>query len=244
MSPETQPDATPKQHSPKPIALVVLLENVGHVAGVQLPRVVRSAIDYLTEEYAKILLRYYGAYRVYDHVTILEDELATGAQLSSAILHLSKRYSVDLLLLVHGQEGKLVGHLGEEMIGSEMFDKLLLRRLDEPGSVDLRMVFGLNCYGTSLVASWQALGATVVNGTPGVNWLPEPSLSVFLRNWLRGQPYSVALERSNSHARRWGRRLLRNSGDGSEHPMVASSRQIIYGEHDITIHSRPNRTST
>ncbi len=67
------------------------------------------------------------------------------------------------------------------------------------------MVFGLNCYGASLSDVWLALGAVVVNGTPGVNWLPEPSLSTFLRNWLGGKRYSAAVQRSNRRAPAAGR---------------------------------------
>ena len=222
----------------KPIALIVLLENVGHVAGLRLPQWAMSAIDFVTEEYAKLLLRLYGAYRVYDNVTILEDDLATGANLSDAILRLSRTHRVDLLLLVHGKEGKLVGFRGQEFIGSETFGLLLDERRGNPASVDLRMVFGLNCYGASLTDVWIQLGAAVVNGAPGVNWLPEPTLSVFLRNWLSGQPYTIAVARSNSHARRWGGRVWRGATPGKEHPKIESSRQIVYGARDITIHSR------
>ena len=222
----------------KPIALIVLLENVGHVAGVSLPRWAMSVIDFLTEEYAKFLLQRYGAYRAYDSVTILEDSQATGANLSGAILRLSRTHRIDLLLLVHGKQGKLVGYRGQEMIGSETFESLLDRRQQDPAAVDLRMVFGLNCYGASLTDVWIRLGATVVNGAPGVNWLPEPTLSVFLRNWLGGQPFTVAVMRSNGHARRWGGRVWRGSTPGQEHPKIKSSRQMVYGAKDITIHSR------
>lgn len=224
--------------SGKPIALIVLLENVGHVAGVSLPQFVMCSIDFLTEEYAKFLLWHYGAFRLYDKVTILEDELATGGNLADTVLALSPTHSVDLLLLVHGKEGKLVGHRGQELIGRETFDFLHRQRSRDPESVDLRMVFGLNCYGSSLVQSWIKLGATVVNGTPGVNWLPEPSLSIFLRNWLRGQPYTVAVQRSNMHARRWGSRVWRNGRRTSEHPKIASSRQVIYGNRDVSLDTR------
>ncbi len=227
---------TPQRQSHKPIALVVLLENVGHIAGLHLPQSVMSIIDFTTEEYAKALLRLYGAYQQYKQVVILEDELATGQQLSDAILRLSPTYTVDLLLLVHGHDGQLVGYRGQEMIGKEVFDRLFVERLHNPQAVDIRMVFGLNCYGMSLVNSWRRLGCTVANGTPGVNWLPEPSLSVFLRNWLAGAPYAVAVVRSNRYARIWGRRLLRNTRAQHEHPMIASSRQIIYGDKDLSIH--------
>ena len=221
----------------KPIALIVLLENVGHVVGLRLPQFAMSAIDYMTEEYAKLLLRYYGAYRLYDQVTILEDELATGPDLVDAILSLSRTHRVDLLLLVHGQQGCLVGYQGKEIIGKETFDELLAARNTDTSAVDLRAIFGLNCYGVSLAETWMRLGASVANGTAGVNWLPEPSLSVFLRNWLRGRSYLVALERSHSYARRWGRRVWRSPAGGPEHPMIASSRQIIYGQKDLTIFS-------
>ncbi len=221
----------------KPVALVVLLENVGHIAGLDLPAAVMSAIDYVTEEYAKLLLRVYGAYRLYDAVVILEDEQATGPRLAQTLLQLGPTHTTDLLLLVHGHEGKLVGYRGQEMIGPETFSHLLEVYRRDPHALDLRMVFGLNCYGASLGAVWLALGATVANGTPGVNWLPEPSLSIFLRNWLGGRRYSTAVQRSNRHARRWARRLWRPQPGTAEHPKVSSSRQIVYGVQDIDIHS-------
>ena len=52
--------------SQKPLALVVFLENVGHIAGLKLPQWLMDGIDFVTEEYAKILLHLYGAYRRYD----------------------------------------------------------------------------------------------------------------------------------------------------------------------------------
>jgi hypothetical protein len=227
-----------RQGRNKPLALVVLLENVGHITGVRLPAAVMAVIDYLTEEYAKLLLRLYGAYRMYDTVVILEDEQATGPRLAETLLRLGPTHKTDLLLLVHGHEGKLVGYRGQEFIGPETFSRLLNIYRQDPRSLDLRMVFGLNCYGASLSAIWLELGAVVANGTPGVNWLPEPSLSVFLRNWLGGRPYSAAVQHSNRRARRWARRVWRPHAGQVEHPKIAASRQIVYGIKDIDIHSR------
>lgn len=232
-------DLSAQTRPPKPRALLVLLENVGHIVGLRLPHSITATVDYITEEYAKLLLRFYGAYRLYDNVTILEDELATGPNLAEAILRLSRTHRIDLLLLVHGKEGMLVGYRGRTMIGPETFDLLLRARQDNPQAVDLRMVFGLNCHGATLVDRWMQLGAAIANGTPGVNWLPEPSLSVFLHNWLKGRPYSVSVERSNARARRWGGYIWRARAQGKEHPMVESSRQIVYGSRDIDFHSRP-----
>jgi hypothetical protein len=106
-----------------------------------------------------------------------------------------------------------------------------------PVQFDLRMVYGLNCYGLSLAWKWLELGVQAANGAVGVNWFPEPSLSVFLRNWLAGESYSVAVGRSNAAANRWWRRILRTS-PSAEHPWITSSRQIVVGRRDVTIDAR------
>ena len=218
----------------KPLALVVFLENVGHLAGLKLPQWAMSTIDFVTEEYAKLLLHWHGAYRRYDRISVLEDQRATGAQLASALLQTSRTHTVDLLLLVHGHDGQLVGYLGRERVGAETFDALQAARRQDPASLDLRMVYGLNCYGLSLAPRWLALGAKVVNGSPGINWFPEPSLSIFLRKWLGGSTYSEAVIASNTTATRWWSKLLKSKPD-QEHPWVCSSRQVVIGHQDLTI---------
>ncbi|MCC6454886.1 MAG: hypothetical protein IT328_08095 [Caldilineaceae bacterium] len=243
MSQFNQPLDTPSESellSPqqKPLALVVFLENVGHIQGIPLPQPVTQAIDFVTEEYAKMLLRLYGAYRRYDQVIILEDEQATGPELVAALTEASREHTVDLLLLVHGRPGALVGCRAQVDVGPETFQPLLAAYRKDPSLVDLRMVFGLNCYGASLAPVWLELGASAVNGAVGVNWLPEPSLSIFLRNWLGGRSFSEAFDRSHRAALRWGQRLWPAAPDGSDHPKIAGSRQAIFGLRDVTIDSQ------
>jgi hypothetical protein len=221
----------------KPLALLVFLENVGHIHGVPLPRVATQAIDFVTEEYAKFLLWLYGAYRRYEQVIILEDERATGPDLVAALTQASRNHIVDLLLLVHGRPGALVGCRAQVNVGAETFQPLVEAYKQDPTLVDLRMVFGLNCYGATLAPTWLALGASVVNGAVGVNWLPEPSLSVFLRNWLGGYTFSEALQRSHQTALRWAAWLWPAAADGSDHPRIAGSRQAIFGVRDVRIDS-------
>jgi hypothetical protein len=222
----------------KALALVVFLENVGHIHGLPLPRAITETIDFVTEDYAKLLLWFYGAYRRYDEVIILEDEHATGPELVSALTRASRGHTVDLLLLVHGRPGALLGCRAQVDVGPETFRPLLAAYRKDPTLVDLRMVFGLNCYGTSLALVWLGLGATIVNGAAGVNWLPEPSLSIFLRYWLGGHSFSKALQRSHQSALRWAAWLWPAAADGSDHPKIAGSRQAIFGVRDITIHSQ------
>ena len=97
------------------------------------------------------------------------------------------------------------------------------------------MVYGLNCYGASLADSWLALGAQAVNGSAGVNWFPEPSLSVFLRRWLTGASYATAVVASNSTATHWWRRILKSPAPGLDHPWVLSSQQAVFGVADVTL---------
>ncbi len=219
----------------KPVALVVFLENVGHIAGLTLPGWAMQTIDYVTEEYAKVLLRLLGAYRRYDKVVILEDAQANGEALSEALLATSRTHQVDVLLLAHGHIGQIVGFQGKTRVGSETFAPLCDAYCQDTMLLDLRMVFGINCYGYSLADTWRQLGAKVVNGSVGINWFPEPTLSVFLYNWLHGRPYSEAVRRSNHLANRFWQHIWKPAADGTPHPYLTSSRQIVVGGEDLRI---------
>ena len=228
----------------RPLALIVFLENVGYINGVNLPRWAMAAIDWATEEYAKLLLRLLGAHRRYHRVIILEDDAATAANLTRALVATSATHTVDQLLLVHGRERCLVGYKGQDYVDAAAFDALLARYLEDSSLLDLRMVYGVNCYGASLASTWLALGAQAVNGAHAVNWLPEPSLCLFLRKWLKGAPFSQAVGYSARRARAIGRLLWRDQADGSEHPNIAGSRQIVYGQRDVTIASTTDKVQT
>lgn len=220
-----------------PQALVVFLENVGHIHGVQLPNWAMQLIDFVLEEYIKLALRWHGVHRHYHQVVILEDADATGQMLVDALKMMSRGHVVDVMLLVHGHADYLVGYRGQERVDKAVLDPLIDAYQRDRSLLNLRMVFGVNCYGAAFAPLWLQLGAKVTNGALGVNWLPEPSISIFLRNWLKGRTFSQAVERSNRIARRWGNRIMRSSEPGCEHPAIAGSRQTIFGEQDITIHS-------
>jgi len=221
----------------KPAALVIFLENVGHIAGLTLPDWAMQVIDYVTEEYAKGLLWLLGAYRRYDTVIILEDEDANGMALTTALLDASRTHQVDVLLLAHGHIKQLVGFRNQTRVGDETFAPLCDAYCADESLLDIRMVFGINCYGYSLTDTWRQLGAKVVNGSIGINWFPEPTLSVFLYNWLRGRPYSEAVRRSNHTANRFWKQIWKPAPDGTPHAYLTSSRQVIVGNDDVTIYS-------
>ncbi len=220
------PPSTPP---PPPLALLVFLENLGRISGVSLPPWVTRVVDFVAEEYVKLALRYHGVYRRYDRVLILEDARATGPDLRAALVGLSRTHRVDLMILAHGAPGQIIGHDGKP-IGRETFLPLLEEKRRDPARVRLRMVWQMNCYGASLAGYWRALGAVAVNGSGGVNWLPEPTLSLFLRKWLRGAPYSEAVHDSATRAERAWRRIYRSRPGKPLHPRLAESRTMILGE--------------
>lgn len=216
-------------------ALLVILENVGYISGLNLPGWAMVVIDFVTEEYAKILLRLLGAHRRYDRVVILEDADVTNEKMAAALFDLSRAHRVDQLLLVHGQKECLVGYEGKVYIDGHLFNRLLEAYSQEPSSLDLGIVYGVNCYGATLAPIWLALGADAVNGAVGVNWFPEPSLFLFLARWLNGATYSESVSTSFRWARRVGRLVWPDKADGCEDPHVAGSRQIVYGRRDVRL---------
>ncbi|MBI3959418.1 MAG: hypothetical protein HY328_11485 [Chloroflexi bacterium] len=219
----------------KGTALLVVLENVGYISGLDLPDWAMTVVDTVTEEYAKLLLRLLGAHRRYDRVVILEDAEVSNERMAAALFDLSKGHRVDLLLLVHGQKECLVAYRGESYIDGDLFNRLLAAYRQDPSVLNLGIVYGVNCYGASLAPIWLALGADAVNGAVGVNWFPEPSLSLFLARWLNGAAYSEAVETSFRWARRVGKLFWPDRADGCEDPHLAGSRQIVYGRRDVRI---------
>lgn len=206
--------------------LIVFLENGGRVAGLRLPRWASRLLDWSTEEYAKAVVRR-RARRHYSHVVVLEDEQATAAALWQALLAAGGA-TVDVLMLVHGQEGYACGY-GQHQVGPDFFEGMRRLRAAGLASFRLRAVYQMNCYGQSLTDEWLSLGAQAVNGAVGINWLPEPSLSVFLRRWLGGRPFAEAVTASYTTASRLLGLVWRPQA-GRPHPKIASSCMVVFGD--------------
>ncbi len=211
--------------------LIVFLENGGHVAGVDLPPWAARLLDWSTEEYGKLAVRL-QARRHYRQIVVLEDQAATAAALWQALVAADGAV-VDILMLVHGQPGYACG-CANHWVGADFFDGLRRLRAAGQARFRLRAVYQMNCYGESLAAEWLSLGAQAVNGAVGVNWLPEPSLSVFLRNWLGGRPFEEAVARSYRAASR-ALGLVWRPHDGQIHPKIESSRMLVFGDSDLRI---------
>lgn len=220
------------QAAPQPsTVLIVFLENGGRVGGVNLPPWASQALDRFTQAYARAAVQL-QARRRYDRIVVLEEEDATAAQLWQALLDAAGA-TVDVLMLVHGQPGYACGH-GDNRVGADFFAGLRKLRAAGLAPFRLRAVYQMNCYGETLAPEWLSIGAQAVNGSEGVNWLPEPSLSVFLRGWLGGRPFEQAVQDSYRAASRllgvvWRPQPIR-AGLRQPHDKIASSRMAVYGD--------------
>ncbi len=141
-------------------------------------------------------------------------------------------------MLVHGQAGYACGH-GDHQVGADFFAAMRHLRAAGLAPFHLRAVYQMNCYGQTLAPEWLSLGAQAVNGAVGVNWLPEPSLSVFLRNWLGGASFEQAVQRSYRAASRvlgliWQPQGGR-AGVPQPHDKIASSRMEVFGDGELRI---------
>ncbi|HSN78331.1 MAG TPA: hypothetical protein VL334_24940 [Anaerolineae bacterium] len=219
-----------------PTVLIVFLENGGRVGGVSLPQWASRALDRSSQAYARAAV-WLQARHHYGSIVVLEEELATAAQLWQSLLDAGDA-TVDVLMLVHGQVGYACGH-DDNQVGADFFAGL--RRLRAAGLAPfrLRAVYQMNCYGQTLAAEWLSIGAQAVNGSAGVNWLPEPSLSVFLRSWLGGRTFEQAVQRSYRAASRvlglaW-RPQQGRAGVRQPHDKIASSRMEVFGDGELRI---------
>lgn len=216
--------------------LIVFLENGGRVGGVNLSPRASQALDRFTQAYARFAVQL-QARRHYDRIVVLEEEQATAAQLWQALLDAGDAV-VDVLMLVHGQTGYACGH-GDDRVGADFFAGLRQLRAAGLAPFNLRAVYQMNCYGKTLAPEWLSIGAQAVNGSEGVNWLPEPSLSVFLRGWLGGRPFEQAVQDSYRAASRslglvW-RPQTSASGARQPHEKIASSRMAVFGDGAVRV---------
>lgn len=222
--------------SQSPTVLLLFLENGGRAGGVDLPAWAALALDRLSQGYARAAV-WLQARGQYDRIVVLEEEAATAARLWQALLDAGDA-TVDLLLLVHGLPGYACGH-GDDRVGEDFFAGLRSLRAAGLAPFRLRAVYQMNCYGQSLAAEWLSIGAQAVNGSAGVNWLPEPSLSVFLRAWLGGATFEQAVQRSYRAASRvlglvWRPQPTR-AGVQHPHDKIASSRMKVFGNGELQI---------
>ena len=126
----------------------------------------------------------------YARIVILQDADVTIEHIRATLTELASRYDIDVHVLAHGGPDTLT------------FRHRVLRPRDIRGLADiadlhLRSVYQQNCYGSSLIDDWLAAGATAVNGSDRINYMPLSYLA-FLKRWAAGESFAAAVSGSSA----------------------------------------------
>lgn len=179
--------------------LIVLQENTGRVplpdtVDSNLAQAVYRVIDGLAESFEDVKTTLQGAGK-YSIVELLTDAACTRTRLLDCLVtHTKKQRTIDLLVLGHGSSETLQLH-NEWLYGGENQNiRKLLSDANARGcqSINLRMVYMCNCYGSTVNDDWRAIGAKVSVGSRQNDYMPEPMITFFLHHWLAGRKVGEA----------------------------------------------------
>ena len=178
-------------------ALIVLQENSGQTPFDQdIPAAIRqqanAVVDALAETLEDTLARLQGVGR-YDVVHLLTDNSCSRAKLlDKLVLETQNQRKIDLIVLGHGDTDRLDLKVTPHLRGGNGANgniRTLLPDAQARGvsSLNLRMVYMCNCYGSTLNDDWLAIGAKASVGSRQLDMMPEPMTSFFVHNWVTGQ---------------------------------------------------------
>jgi hypothetical protein len=114
-------------------------------------------------------------------------------------------------------------------------------------SINLRIVYMMNCYGSLLNTAWLNIGARACSGATDINYLPEPFMYLFWTNWKKGQSFKDAVENAYKTSIEMIETIIRSapgvgfylsaSIDVKNLAFVKSTKPIVVGQGSLTINS-------
>ncbi len=220
-------DSIPRRRS-----LVVFLENGGAFGHLNLPPALSRALDYWSERGARSMLSMLGTDRHWQEIRILEDQRARPDELLSTLVGISQQAVADLLVLTHGLPEGAVGWQGA-CLDQGFLDELQAVRVGHGLPMHLGCVYTIACHSASQADAWLAAGAQAVNGVLGENWLPVPTLPLFLARWQRGATFGEAALTAHLRALHWARGLA--GRDETWQGRIEASRQMVAGRRDVRL---------
>jgi GH24 family phage-related lysozyme (muramidase) len=127
----------------------------------------------------------------YGDVIILRNGTALYSELRDTLVRLSgENKVVDLFVLTHGSDN-WIALSGGAGIGPTEIAGIKAANGNRP--VRLRAVYMMNCVGSTLNRPWLDAGAKASTGSVRNNYLPEPTMFFFFRNWKEGQSFNDAV---------------------------------------------------
>jgi hypothetical protein len=110
-------------------------------------------------------------------------------------------YSIDFFNFSHGSPGQFGARNGrddsENLVTAADITRELAPSKTGFTQMPIRIVWGTNCYGHSLGATWRSVGAKTTCGTRGINWYPN-SFGNFIDDWNKGVPFNEALRNADT----------------------------------------------
>ena len=213
-------------------SLVVFLENGGGFGHLALPPAASRAFDYWCEVGARVMLSALGVNRFWHEIRILEDQRAQPEELLSTLVGLSQRSAIDLLVLAHGTDAGAVGWQGT-CLDQGFLHELQAVQVDRGLPVKLRCVYTIACRSGVQAAAWLAAGAHAVNGICGDNWLPIPTLPLFIHQWQSGLTFAEAAVSAHLRTLHWARTLVPEGEPWRGR--IEASRQFVVGNRDVRL---------
>jgi hypothetical protein len=106
--------------------------------------------------------------------------------LRDSLLSLGGKFTIDLILNIHGSQGSVRFSDKQVSIGE-------LTGMIQKNSIKVRAVYQTCCYGKYMMESWNRIGVDAVNGAEGDNILTTFSSCFFIKEWTSGKTFSEAV---------------------------------------------------
>jgi GH24 family phage-related lysozyme (muramidase) len=184
---------------------------------------------------------------LFGDVVILRAGTASYQDLKGKLLALSRAGKiVDLFILTHGSDKFIY------VAGGIDDQKIRAMKAENGKPLSIRSVYMMNCVGSSLNQAWIDAGAKVSSGALRNNYLPEPTMFFFWKNWQEGQNFENAVTSAyrktinlmNDGIRTFLRQLPIPSADSlavhldfENLDFVKDSAPVIQGQRSITINT-------
>ncbi len=207
-----------------------------------LEKKIKSYTDNLLESAELALNRYASAKpEFFNDVIVLRDGTASYADLKNTLIAQSKNGKlIDLFILTHGS-GNFIS-----VTGGIDGDKIRAMKSEYGKPLSIRSVYMMNCVGSSLNQAWLDAGAKASAGSIKNNYLPEPTMYFFWKNWKEGQAFESAV--TSAYRKTIGLmnaaakeilQMLPASGplDFENMDFVRDSAPVIQGQRSVTINT-------
>lgn len=145
----------------------------------ELSKELLEGVELLANRYAEAKPGTYG------DVIVMRNSAASYEDLKKQLVAQSDAGKlIDLFILTHGSNDYIA------VTGGISAARIRQIRTDYGKPLSIRSVYMMNCVGSSLNQAWRDIGAQTVSGTKRNNYIPEPTMFFFWKNWKGGMSFA------------------------------------------------------